>query len=211
MKSEVTQELYQKVMGENPSYFKGSQRPVEDLSWYDAVRFANKLSNLEGREECYQIGSGDSPSVAWSNKDCSGWRLPTEAEWEYAARGNEDYKYAGSNSAHDVAWYGFYDEGDKNRTVTSKGTKDVCTKPKNGFGLCDMSGNVFEWVWDKRGDYSSSSKIDPVGGVESPFRVLRGGSWYGNAMYARASYRHDHLPSARSDIIGFRVLRVNRR
>ena len=200
LKHEVTQELYEKVMGENPSYFKGSQRPVEEVSWYAAVRFANKLSELEGREECYQIGGGEEPSVGWSNKSCRGWRLPTESEWEYAARGNADYKYAGSNTLDEVGWYDD-NSGDE--------THPVGQKKANGFGLYDMSGNVWEWVWDRYGEYDGSPKTDPVGGVESSFRVLRGGSWRNRALFARASYRDRYLPSDRSNrSIGFRVLRV---
>ena len=165
------------------------------MSWYDAVRFANALSKLEGREECYQIGSGDSPSVSWSNKSCRGWRLPTEAEWEYAARGGQSYKYAGSNSIGNVGWY----DGSK--------TQNVCGKGTNGYGLCDMSGNVSEWGWDRYGDYSSSSLTDPSGATSGSNRVIRGGGCYNNARNTRVSNRNRLTPSFRSDNVGFRLLR----
>ena len=125
--------------------------------------------------------------------------MPTEAEWEYAARGNQNYKYAGSNSIDNVGWY-YENSGNK--------THNVCGKGTNGFGLCDMSGNVWEWVWDKYGNYSSSSKTDPVGAVESSVRVVRGGSWGNVARNARVSRRSNVYPSSRDYDIGFRVFRV---
>ena len=191
MKTEVTQALYKKVMGENPSKFKGENRPVESVSWYDAVTFANKLSELEGLEKCYEINGTD---VQWTNKDCKGWRLPTEAEWEYAARGGENYKYAGSNNVDEVAWY------------RESETHVVGQKKANGYGLYDMSGNVWEWVWDWYGEYPSGSQTDPLGSPSGSYRVLRGGGWYGK--FVRVSDRGGVNPATGNRNFGFRLGRT---
>jgi len=209
MKSEVTQGLYEKVMGTNPSNFKdcGSDCPVESVSWYDAVKFANALSKKEGLEQCYSI-SGE--NVTWSKGvNCTGWRLPTEAEWEYAARGGESYKYAGSNNVDEVAWYGFY--SDPKGTSKQETTHPVCGKKTNGYGLCDMSGNVYEWVWDWYDwEEYSTSVGDPTGPSTGSFRVYRGGSWSSVASSARVSYRFRNDPSYRGNYQGFRFTRTIR-
>ena len=192
MENEVTQALYESVMGENPSKFKGSNRPVEMVSWYDAVNFCNKLSQMEKLDQCYTINGTD---VSWSNKSCNGWRLPTEAEWEYAARGGQSYKYAGSNSVNEVAWY---DDNSGNET------HPVGQKKPNGFGLYDMSGNVYEWVWDWYGDYSSQGGTDLVGPNSGQARVYRGGSWGSGARSARVSDRFNGIPDGEYDYLGFR-------
>lgn len=199
MKSELTQGVYQQIMGNNSSYHSGSNRPVENVSWYDAVEFANALSVQQGLVECYNI-SGN--SVNWSNPDCTGWRLPTEAEWEYAARGGESYKYPGSNTVGDVAWYSSNSSGQ---------TQDVCLKQENGYGLCDMSGNVWEWVWDWYNSeyYSSSPTVDPQGPTSGSYRVRRGGSWSRSARYVRVSNRSYDGPSSALVNLGFRLCRLS--
>ncbi len=179
--TEVTQELWEAVMGTNPSYFKGSNKPVESVSWNDCQEFITKLNQLTGKE----------------------FRLPTEAEWEYAARGGNKslgYKYAGSNTIGDVAWYevNAYDVGRSH---------PVGTKSPNELGLYDMSGNVYEWCSDWYGEYSSSSQTNPTGPTSSeyPYRVLRGGSWGYDARVCRVSFRINNSPDDRNFFNGFRL------
>jgi formylglycine-generating enzyme required for sulfatase activity len=163
MKYAVTQVLWESVMGENPSQFRGASRPVETVSWFDCIDFANKLSEMEGLEKVYERNG----SEVKMNLDANGYRLPTEAEWEYAARGGEYFKYAGSNNADEVAWYG--------EDWNTGSTHGVGQKKANGFGLYDMSGNVWEWVWDWYGEYPRASQTDPLGSPSGSLRVLRGG------------------------------------
>ena len=178
--TEVTQELWEAVMGSNPSEFKGNnQRPVERVSWNDCQEFIKKLNRLTGKK----------------------FRLPTEAEWEYAARGGkygEDYvyKYSGSNDADEVAWYA------RNSGV---GTHSVKTKKANKLGLYDMSGNVYEWCNDWYGSYQSNSQINPTGPSEGRSRVLRGGSWCDGVRYVRVSFRNCYAPVNRSNNYGLRL------
>ncbi|MDD3406286.1 MAG: formylglycine-generating enzyme family protein [Paludibacteraceae bacterium] len=172
--TEVTQALWEAVMGSNPSYFKGSDLPVEQVSWNDCQTFLTKLNQLTGKT----------------------FRLPTEAEWEYAARGgnkSQGYKYSGSNTMDDVGWYD-NTGSDSNADGT---THAVGTRQANELGIYDMSGNVWEWCSDWYGNYSSSSQTNPTGAV-SDFadfgRVLRGGSWFNYARYCRVSNRNYPYP-----------------
>ena len=177
--TEVTQELWEAVMGSNPSDFSGNpQRPVEMVSWNDCQEFITKLNELTGKN----------------------FRLPTEAEWEYAARGgngSQGYKYSGSNTISDVAWY--------NGNSGSE-THNVKTKSPNELGIYDMSGNVFEWCEDWYGGYSSGSQTNPTGPSSGFFRVLRGGSWYSNTKACRVSNRSNDSPGSRYSRYGFRVV-----
>ena len=176
--TEVTQELWRAVMGSNPSYFSGTNKPVEHVSWNMIVNeFIPALNALTGRN----------------------FRLPTEAEWEYAARGGNQghgYKYAGSNTIGNVAWYS---ENSNNQT------HPVATKSPNELGLYDMSGNVWEWCSDWYGNYSSGSQTNPQGPSSGSLRVLRGGSWYINAWYCRVSDRNYSHPDYAINYRGFRL------
>ena len=176
--TEVTQALWKAVMGNNPSYFKGDNLPVEQVTWNDCQEFIHKLNQKTGKN----------------------FRLPTEAEWEYAARGgkkSKGYKYAGSNTIDNVAWY--------TQTTNDKGTKPVKTKSPNELGLYDMNGNVWEWCQDWYGNYSSGSQTNPQGPSSGLGRVLRGGSWYGGARYCRVSFRGFNDPDDTAYYYGFRL------
>lgn len=178
--TEVTQELWQAVMGSNPSYFTGNlQRPVEDVSWEGCQEFIKKLNELTGKT----------------------FRLPTEAEWEYAARGGSQsrgFKYSGSDNIDAVAWY----YGNSGST-----THPVGQKQPNELGVYDMSGNVWEWCqdWYDSNYYSSSPQTNPAGPSSGSYRVLRGGSWFNNAGHCRVSNRDDYFPSWGADDCGLRL------
>ena len=195
---EVTQGLWTDVMGSNPSSFSACGRdcPVERVSWFDAVRFANALSERDGYSKCYEI---DGEVVRWVlGFDCNGYRLPTEAEWEYAARGGQAHVYAGSNTANDVGWY---------NDNSSSTTHPVGGKSANGYGLYDMSGNVYEWCWDRYGSYPTGRSVDPVGPSTGSSRVERGGAWFGRSTRMRVAFRSRSTPSVAGDFLGLRLAR----
>jgi formylglycine-generating enzyme required for sulfatase activity len=199
----VTQALWESVMGSNPSAFKGANRPVETVSWFEVVDFCNKLSKREGLEPAYTI-NGENVTCNWKAK---GYRLPTEAEWEYSARAGESFKYAGSDTVDEVAWY-----SDNSDTGNGCETHPVGQKKPNGFGLYDMSGNVWEWAWDFLGSYSSTSQTDPTGPDSGSFRMFRGGSWcYGASSHrnTRVSSRFGGKFTDRRIILGFRLSRIS--
>ena len=233
-KYEVTQEEFESVMTgnqngiePNPSYFSDSpaegevqkRRPVDCVSWYDAIVYCNLLSIKEGLTPCYTIKSstdpadwGTSPTSDWDgvtcNFDADGYRLPTEAEWEYAARGGQagitdeswNYDYSGSNTLDDVAW---------NYNNSDSKTHEVGKKQANALGLYDMSGNVWEWCWDWWGDYPSGTE-DPAGPDAGGTRVNRGGSWKYGTSVCTVSIRSSNSPSIYSSDFGLRLVRSAR-
>ncbi|MBQ6653606.1 MAG: SUMF1/EgtB/PvdO family nonheme iron enzyme, partial [Prevotella sp.] len=175
--TEVTQELWEAVMGSNPSYFSGAKRPVECVTWNDCQEFITKLNALTGQQ----------------------FRLPTEAEWEFAAKGgtkSKGYTYSGSNTIGDVAWY--FDNSDNQ-------THEVATKAPNELGIYDMSGNVWEWCQDWYGSYSSSAQTNPTGPSSGSFRVFRGGSWLSYSEFCRSANRYIDDPTCGNDNVGLRI------
>ena len=180
-KTEITQAVYKAVMGENPSRFKGDSLPVESVSWYAAVEFCNKLSKKAGLEPAYSING---MNVEW-NRTASGYRLPTVEEWQYAAEGGKSYKYSGSDNLDEVGWYDG-NSGDK--------THPVAQKKPNGYGLYDMSGNVWEWCWDSNSNFSGE-------------RYNCGGSWSSNADYCEVGREGWNYANSTDDFLGFRIVR----
>ncbi len=186
-KTEVTQALWESVMCSNPSTIQDNDLPVENVSWDDCQEFIRKLNSLTGQN----------------------FRLPTEAEWEFACRGGNNsrgYKYSGGNDIDNVAW-NTDNSGRKSwlRGISGRRVHHVATKLPNELGIYDMSGNVFEWCSDWYGDYSIHAQTNPKGSDDGVYRVLRGGSWGINARSCRSSYRSGGSPSFRSSYLGLRL------
>ena len=223
LSTEVTQSQYKAVMGVNYSRFRGADRPVEEVSWYDAIVFCNKLSMLADLTPVYSLdGStdpdewGDIPRIDASDKDkarwnnikwnveADGYRLPTEAEWEYAAKGGlkaeEDTLYSGSDVITDVAWNADTPDGE---------THDVAGKEPNELGLYDMTGNVWEWVWDWYGNYHTVDRVNPKGADADVTgrKMRRGGSIKSDAVFCRNANRASSVPELRGVDLGFRIAR----
>ena len=219
-KYELTQAGYQAVMGSNPAseFGVGSNYPVYNVSWFNAIKYCNRRSIQEGLTPCYSYSTyGTNPDdwpYGWNtsysnhtNVNCNwtanGYRLPTEMEWMFAAKGgnqSQGYTYSGSNTIGDVAWYA---------SNSGSTAHTVGTKAANELGTFDMSGNVSEWVWDIRGTYPGGSQTDPHGATSGSTRVKRGGSWDSGANYCTVSSRGSSSATYSSDNVGFRCVRVS--
>jgi len=194
----VTQELYGAVTGDWPSRFKGNELPVETITWFDAVRFCNELSKEFNLEQAYRI---DGEKVQWNQKS-SGFRLPTEAEWEYACRAGSTTRFACGDLESSLGTMGWFEEN------SGGNTHPVGQKEPNAWGLFDMHGNVWEWVWDWHARYPDSPVRNPTGPKGGgSYRVIRGGYWYGDARYCRSAIRFGRRPDYRFDSLGFRLSR----
>jgi len=195
-KYEVTQKEYQEIMGKNWSNFMGDNLLVESVSWFDAIEYCNKRSLKEGLTPAY-TRDGDN-NVTW-NRDANGYRLPTEAEWEYACRAGTTTAYhTGADISDNTGWYS---------ANSGRKTHPVGQKPANAWGLYDMHGNVWEWCWDWYGDYSSGSQTDPMGASSGTAHVLRGGAWLDYARDVRSASRVYSAPRERGLSFGFRLVR----
>ncbi len=221
---EVTQEQWQQAFDSQPSQHIacGKDCPVESVTWYEAIHYANWLSQSEGLEVCYTLLGCDESCVGcgqvcqdvdFKGLDCQGYRLPTEAEWEYAARAGTHTAYynghasnenksntcAQDESLDNIGWY----------CANSNGTPQaVASLSPNSWGFFDMSGNVQEWVWDRYGSYSSRAITDPMGTSEGDMRVARGGAWDYISAGCRAAYREALPPETSNDATGFRLVKT---
>ena len=220
--TEVTQELWQAVMSTNPSGFNSNpdgtevqeKRPVENVNWFECIAFCNELTKKVpelGESQCVYTYNGNTynstdagaqkvPVMDMSKK---GFRLPTEAEWEWAAKGGKNYRWAGTDTKSELknyAWYKNDDGGDANGK-----THQVKLKSANGYGLYDMSGNVWEWCWDWYSSTTPTGGQDPAGGASGARRVARGGSWNDLASICTVGLRNDYSPGSRNYVLGFRL------
>jgi uncharacterized repeat protein (TIGR02543 family) len=219
----VTQEQYQAVMGNNPSYFSSSpasgetqsKRPVEQVSWYDAIVFCNKLSISEGLTPAYSINGSTDPAIwgivptsssnaTWDAAQVvagsTGYRLPTEAQWEYACRAGTTTTWSFGDNQSDLTNYAWYWDNSNEKT------HEVGKKLPNAWGLYDMHGNVWEWCWDWWGSLPNTAQIDPTGAASGSDRLVRGGGWYVSAEGTASADRGNGYPDDRLDF-GFRLLR----
>jgi len=182
LRTEVTQTLYEEVVGSNPSFFKGKNYPVERVNWYDALRFCNELSRKMGLTPVYS-GNGNVNTAA------DGFRLPTLAEWNYAAQGGEDFVYAGSNNIDEIAWY----SGNSNNE-----THPVAQKKPNGYGLYDMNGNVYEWCQDTNFIFTS---------ILGDCHFVGFGCFSDGAESNKLPNSIPYSTKARDNCVGFRIVR----
>ena len=206
---EVTQKEYRELMGNNPSQFQGDELPVENVSWYDAITYCNARSVAENLTPAYVIsGSGDARTVTW-NREANGYRLPTEAEWEYACRAGTTTPFStGENATVEQAnYYGTYPYDGFPSGQYRNRTMPAGSFAPNAWGLYDMHGNVWEWCWDWYGAYGNESAVNPAGADSGTFRVNRGGGWTDFGRHLRSAYRAAYPPENRTFNLGFRLAR----
>ncbi|MDR2897673.1 MAG: formylglycine-generating enzyme family protein [Spirochaetaceae bacterium] len=222
-KYEITQGQYEALMGSNPSHFQvesrgytagevQENRPVESVSWYDAIVFCNTLSMMEGLTPAYSKGGETDPGKwgavpkksdnEWNaitcDFDASGYRLPTEAEWEYACRAGTDKMYNTEDAINTIDWY---------RDNSNQMTHEVGLKTANAYGVCDMYGNVSEWCWDWFGELQGETQTNPTGSPTGAGRIFRGGDWFTVAEYLRSADRNFNSAFFKDGDTGFRVVR----
>ena len=220
----TTQKMWLEVMKNNPSEFKGDNKPIETVTWWQALEFCNKLSKKYGLEPVYDLSKSNqdklmikelggkivSPDIA-NFKNTEGFRLPTEIEWEWFARGGQiaieqetfDYEYSGSNNIDEVAWY--YENIGK---FDDASTQDVGLKNSNQLGLYDCSGNVWEWCYDATKFIEDIKNIAYTFKFSTMYRILRGGSWNFADEICTTFYRGDFQAIDSDDYVGFRIVRT---
>ena len=207
--SQVTQWEYQSLIGNNPSNSQGDNLPVENLTWFDAIRYCNALSIREGFNPAYSI---QGENVTW-NRNANGYRLPTEAEWEFACRAGTTTPFNTGNNINDSQAnfnnnYGY--NNDASGRITGgyrQRTLAVKSFDPNQLGLFDMHGNVWEWCWDWYGAYSTAAQTNPIGPETGTLRINRGGGWNDFPRHIRSAYRATTPPNNTSFNIGFRLAR----
>ncbi len=202
-KYQVTQEQYAEVIGKNPGHPQADKLPVNNVTWYNAVTFCNKLSERAGLQPCYSIHNA--PHIIKWLPETNGYRLPTEAEWEYAARAGTTTAYSFGDDPKELKQHAWFDANSGGKP------QPVGKKRSNPWDLHDVHGNVWEWCWDWYEDYKKKPAVDPKGPKSSEKRVLRGGAFWLGPRWLRSAYRDRNEPEGRNRYDGFRCVRGPRR